>query len=99
MAGREDWCALPECLRDSRHDRDRLVCQLAVRHAENTKAVCEEDLVAFAVALEGEPMPVGLPAVELDNEALLGPVEIGFVAVDRGIRERSRELGLSDQLE
>ena len=49
--------------------------------------------------LEGEPMPVGLPAVELDDEALLGPVEVGFVAVDRGVRERRRELGLSDQAE
>lgn len=59
----------------------------------------EHDLIALAVALEGVAVAVGLPAVELEDEVVLRPEHVGFVPVERHVRERLGELGLLDELE
>src|SRR3712207_8646199 len=51
-------------------------------------AVREEVLVLDPVALEGEPVPVELPAVDLDREPLPMPHRIGLAAADALVVER-----------
>jgi hypothetical protein len=55
--------------------------------------------VAEAVAFErGAGVVVGV-AVDFDHEALCGPAEVDFVAVDAGVGQWRRELGGADELE
>jgi hypothetical protein len=75
------------------------VFQLAIGDAEHAQPRREHDLVALSVALERQPVAMGAPAVELRNELVGGPVDVGDVAVDGDVRQRLRELRVRDQLE
>ena len=58
------------------------VFELAIGDAERAYSGREEDLVALSIALEGEAVAAGAPAVELDDEVVLRPVNVGLVAVE-----------------
>ena len=64
---------------DPGRHRDRLVLELASGHAEDPDPVSQEHLVAFAIALEREPMAVRAPAVEFHDQALRRPVGVDLV--------------------
>ena len=62
--------AAPERLCDPGRDGDRLVRELAVGDPHDAEPVRDQDLVAFAVVLEREPVAVGAPAVKFDDQAV-----------------------------
>jgi hypothetical protein len=72
---------------------------LPIGDAERAEPLRKHDLIALAVALEGVAVAVGVPAVELEDEVVLRPERVGFVAVERHVRERLGEPGLFDELE
>jgi hypothetical protein len=68
-----------------------VVVELAPGDAHDAPALRLEGAVAVAVAFEGGAGAVGLVAVELDDEALGGPGEIGLDAAVAGVDERAGE--------
>jgi len=57
------------------------VDEVPIGHPHGPLPVREHHLVALAVALERASMAVGPPPIELEHEALLGPVRIDEVAI------------------
>ena len=75
-----------EALRDG-----RAAVELRRGQAHGAPAVGGEHEVAFAVGLEGAPVAVVEPAVELGDQAVLRPVQVDLVAADEAVADRLRQ--------
>jgi hypothetical protein len=75
----------------------RLVVELAPGDADDAPAFGLERAVAGAVAFERGSGAVGLVAVQLHDEVVASPGEVGFDVVDGGVGERAGEvLGIEE---
>src|SRR5215207_3000512 len=70
------------------HDRLRLMRDAAVGEADGAQAGGLERDVAAAVRFEARSRPVVLERVELDDEAVVGPVGVDLVTADVRVRPR-----------
>ena len=82
-----------EALRDG-----RAAVELRRGQAHGAPAVGGEHEVAFAVGLEGAPVAVVEPAVELGDQAVLRPVQVDLVAADEAVADRLGQAVLVEDL-
>src|SRR6185295_8596837 len=57
----------------------------------------QQPLVAYAVCLERAPVVVGAVAIDLHDQALLGPVQVDLDARDEAVAGRLRQAVLAQQ--
>jgi hypothetical protein len=84
---------------DGGGDKGRVVGELAPGQAEDLVARVLEVQVLGAVALEYAASSVPAPAVQLDNEALLGPVGVDIDPLDEHVRLRFGEVVVAAEIE
>ena len=85
-----------EELGDADGDEHGLVEDLAPGEAHDGVAVRLQRGVAGAVALKRAPVAVGVPAVGLDDQVVLGPEEVDRVPEDLGPDDRARQPRLAE---
>ena len=81
------------------HDGLRLVVELARGEADRKHAGGPEPHVAAAVALERGAVAVERPAVDLDGDALVGPVRVDLALGDEDVGLGQRQARLPEQRE
>src|SRR5512133_3341092 len=84
---------------DSFCNEGRLGVELDVREPEHAVICFVQGRVPLAVSVEGLRAAVGGVGVDLDDELVLGPVEVDLEALYQGVEEGLRELVVTDQLE
>jgi hypothetical protein len=76
---------------DPRGGLRRPLCHLRPREADNVEAAAAEELVLHRVAAPGRRGAVEVVAVGLDDEAVLGPEEVGRPRPDPDVHLRPRD--------
>ena len=76
-----------------------MVTEPAPRDPDHPVAAERELRVADPVALERRPVAMVLPAVQLDDQARLGPKRIDFMAGDEGVDQRKRQIVVAAEVD